>query len=132
MPSPTQRQGARHEHVAEEELTRRGYLVTERNVRTRRGEIDRIAEDGDVLVFVEIRSRSSLLHGRPSESVGTKKQRSVVRAAAEYLAQQPGTRERSCRFDVVEVVEDGAGVPLEIVVITGAFDASVLGRALLV
>ena len=82
MPSPTQRQGARHEHVAEEELTRRGYLITERNVRTRRGEIDRIAEDGDVLVFVEIRSRSSLLHGRPSESVGAKKQRSVVRAAA--------------------------------------------------
>lgn len=132
MPSPTQRQGARHEQVAEEELVRRGYTIVERNLRTRRGELDRIAEDDGVLVFVEIRSRSSVRHGRPGESVGHKKQRSVVRAAAEYLAGQPGSSARDCRFDVVEVVEDGAGVPIEIAVIAGAFDASVLGRALVV
>jgi putative endonuclease len=132
MPSPTQRQGARHEQVAEEELVRRGYTIVERNLRTRRGELDRIAEDEGVLVFVEIRSRSSVRHGRPGESVGHKKQRSVVRAAAEYLAGQPGSSARDCRFDVVEVVEDGAGVPIEIAVIAGAFDASVLGRALVV
>ncbi|MFO0724967.1 MAG: YraN family protein [Myxococcota bacterium] len=130
MPSSTQTRGSRYEDAAENELLRRGYHVLERNRRTRTGEIDRIALEGDTLVFVEVRSLTKDAHGRPGETVGAKKQRKLIRAAQEVLAAVPEYRGRACRFDVVEVLvgpEEGA---LEIVIIPGAFDATSRGRAL--
>lgn len=104
---------------------RAGYTILARNWRGGGGEIDRIALDRDVLVFVEVRARTRVRHGRPAATVGHAKQRKVVRAALAYR-RPPRLRIGGQRFDVVEVVFDREGRPLEVEIIRGAFDASVL------
>lgn len=80
-------------------LERRGYRIVERNHRNAAGEIDVIAEDGEVLCFVEIKARSETLFGSALAAVGARKQRRVARAAALYLALRG--IEPACRFDVL-------------------------------
>ena len=115
------RLGRRGEEAAERHLESRGYRVLERRYRTRAGEIDVIALDGPTLVFVEVKTRSSLTFGRPSEAVGPRKRFRIAAAASLYLASRGGT-ERPCRFDVVEVVEE-AGGRFHLRLIKDAFDA---------
>ena len=104
VPSPTQRLGAHQEAVAERALSRAGYQIAERNWRGAGGEIDRIAWDGETLVFVEIRARTRDRGGDPAATVGPAKQRHVIRAAAAYLmALSPLP---PVRFDVVAIVGD--------------------------
>lgn len=74
-------------------------------------------EDGDTLVFVEVRYRNSLRYGGAVDSIDARKRRRLCRAAAHYLARQQG-RERSGRFDVIAVTPDG-----RIEWIADAFDA---------
>jgi putative endonuclease len=69
---------------------------------TDRGEIDIVAQDGDTLVFVEVRARATLEFGSAAESVTDAKRRRVVAMAVEYLARH-GITDRPCRFDVVAV-----------------------------
>ena len=90
--------GAGAEALAAEFLTRHGLRVLERNYRVRGGEIDLICADGDCLVFVEVRLRSSRGFGGAGASITPAKQRRIVLAAGHYLA---GKRERPCRFDAV-------------------------------
>lgn len=81
-------------------LQRKGYRVLARNWCCKGGEIDLVCEDGDTVVFVEVRARSSNRHGTPGETVGSLKQRRLVRAAELWLLQ--ARRDDSpCRFDVV-------------------------------
>ena len=116
-----QRLGLAGEALAAAALTARGYAILERRYATDRGDIDIIAEDGDTLVFVEVRARATGEFGRAAESVTAAKQRQVARVAIEYLARHRIT-DRPCRFDVVAV--DGAlGPSPEITVYPGAFDA---------
>ncbi len=84
--------------------------------------MDRIAWDGDLLCFVEVRSRIGRAGGSPEESVGRSKRRRLVRAALAYLQGFPANSLPMVRFDVVSVLE-GDGEP-EIRVITNAFDAN--------
>jgi putative endonuclease len=91
------------EHEAAEELARRGYVIVARNYHCRGGEADLVAEDGDVLVFVEVKTRSQLRHGLPREAVGWTKQQRLGRAAEHYCAAQ-GIEDRPIRFDIVEVI----------------------------
>jgi len=70
-----------------------------RNYRTRQGEIDLVARDGDVLVFVEVRLRSGRGYGGAPASVTPHKQRRIQAAAQMYLRQFK--RPPRCRFDVV-------------------------------
>lgn len=92
--------GQRAEDRAVAALVRAGYRVVERNVRLRVGELDVVAYDGDVLVFVEVRSRADDRFGGALHAVPPTKQRQVARAAAAYLAlRRPPFR--TCRFDVV-------------------------------
>lgn len=122
MPSPTQRWGAARETLAEEALAREGYVVIERNWRLALGEIDRIAWEGDVLCFIEVRARATDLFGIPAATVNRAKQRRLIRAAAAYLARfSPGARPMA-RFDVVSIVDRGRG-SADITVIRNAFDA---------
>jgi putative endonuclease len=102
------RLGRRGEDAAERHLASLGYRILERRYRTRAGEIDFIAEEGATLVFVEVKTRSSLRFGRPSEAVGSRKRARIAAAASVYLAVRGGP-ERSCRFDVVEVLESMRG-----------------------
>jgi len=91
--------GVRAEILAAEHLARQGLVIVERNFRTRRGEIDLVARDGDSLVFVEVRMRSRADFGGAAGSVTAAKQARWVAAAQGYLAKIG--REPACRFDVV-------------------------------
>ncbi|MDH7571248.1 MAG: YraN family protein, partial [Armatimonadota bacterium] len=75
----------------------------------RLGEVDLVAEEGEHLVFVEVKARTSLNRGLPREAVDQRKQRRVQRAACCYAAEQGDLR--PWRFDVVEVVAVGGGPP---------------------
>lgn len=101
--------GKKGEQLAQRYLEERGYAILARNYRTRRGEIDIIAEDDETLVFVEVKTRQNALFGSPFEAVTARKQRQLIRAALDYLVRQEQA-ERSLRFDVVAVTMDG-GTP---------------------
>ena len=101
-------------------LASKGYRIKERNYRTRRGEIDIIAEQRDVLVFIEVKARSSDEHGRPLESVTSSKQRTISAVASIYLSTRE-KRERLTRFDVVEVHITPHGRVTKVEVVEGAF-----------
>ncbi|MBA3392027.1 MAG: YraN family protein [Deltaproteobacteria bacterium] len=97
--------GAHAESLATRVLLDRGYRIVERNYRIKAGELDVVARDGDILVFVEVRSRADGNHGEASEMVHRGKRRQVSRVAAHYLeARQPQFEE--CRFDVVAITGD--------------------------
>lgn len=106
----TLQQGHWWERRAEFFLRDRGLKILERNFRCRLGEIDLVAEDGNQLVFVEVRYRRSGRHGSGAESVGRRKQGRIASAAALYLARHRRQATRVCRFDVISVSdEDGPG-----------------------
>lgn len=107
------------EDLACDELRRRGYAILARRFRTRLGEIDIVARDGGTVVFVEVKARRSLAFGIPPESVTYRKRRRLCAMATEYLS-RGSAKARSCRFDVVSVLLDGATPVVDI--IRGAFD----------
>lgn len=81
-------------------LKRRKYRILETNYRCRYGEIDIIALDGETLVFVEVRARTSEVYGTPEESVNLRKQQRISMCALNYVSQR-GLDEVEARFDVV-------------------------------
>ncbi len=88
---------------AENLLKSAGLSIEARNWRCRQGEIDLIARDGDVLVFVEVRSRKRGDYGSAADSITTAKQRRVIASARQYLARLG--KLPACRFDVVTLDE---------------------------
>ncbi|TMA21226.1 MAG: YraN family protein [Deltaproteobacteria bacterium] len=121
MTTTRQRFGDAGEKAAEDWLARDGYRVVARKHRCPRGEVDLVVERGDLLVFVEVRTRATALFGGPEETVGAAKQRRIVRAARDFLARWRGPP-RGARFDVVAVI-DRPGAP-QLTHIPNAFDAS--------
>ena len=120
-PAPDRRElGREGEALAEAHLVGLGYQVLGRNHRTRRGEVDLICREGDVICFVEVRSRADERHGSPLETVGPAKARRVVAAATDW-AWRHGKLEAALRFDVVSVVR-GEGEP-RLTLVRDAFDA---------
>ena len=111
--------GRRGEAVAEAFLRERQYTIVARNYRCRAGEIDLVALDGPVLVFVEVRSRRGVGAGTPLESVDGRKQAQIARVAQHFLAAR-GWFDRDARFDVVGVRFDVEPPALEHV--RGAFE----------
>jgi putative endonuclease len=103
--------GALGEQAAAQLLVKSGYRIVARNHRCRSGEVDVIAEKGEVLVFVEVRTRATAAFGGPEETVGGRKQRRVIAAARDFLAQRRGPP-RAARFDVIAVVDGPAGPSL--------------------
>jgi putative endonuclease len=102
---PRYQRGIDAEAAAAGFLTRLGYRILATRWRCRGGEIDLIAEDGRTVVFVEVRMRTSLAHGRPEETIGSLKRRRLVGAAASWLT--ACGRGRPCRFDVVAIASRG-------------------------
>jgi len=98
----TREQGMLAEEAAAEHLRTLGYRVLDRNFRTRLGEIDIVAQDGETVVFVEVRSRADAAFGSPQETVGFVKRRRIIKAAAFYAQ----SRRLDCpmRFDVIAIV----------------------------
>ncbi len=108
------------EELAVAELERRGYAILARRYRTRAGEIDIIARDGETTVFVEVKARVSDEFGSAAEAVTAWKQRRLARMAVDYLA-RTGLACGPCRFDVVAI--DGIGGPSEVITVyPNAFD----------
>jgi putative endonuclease len=91
--------GGRAEALAATFLLQQGLAIVARNFRTRFGEIDLIARDGRVLVFVEVRMRRSSRYGGAVESITSRKRTRLVAAANGYLAMLG--REPPCRFDAI-------------------------------
>ncbi len=95
--------GRRGEEMAVAYLQAKGYTLLETNYRTKRGEIDCIFLDGEELVFVEVKTRSSNRFGDPLEAVGYRKWQQITRVAEQYLAQH-GDGDYSIRFDVIGII----------------------------
>jgi putative endonuclease len=119
--------GANGEEIAVRYLKGRGYMILERNYRTRLGEIDIVARHGPDLVFVEVKTRSDSAFGSPLESVTIPKQKQLSKVALEYMS-RCGAENRPARFDVVGVMVNGAdatpGQKATVELIQNAFDLS--------
>ncbi|HEX2950974.1 MAG TPA: YraN family protein [Armatimonadota bacterium] len=112
--------GALGERHAARALHAKGMQVLEANYRRKQGEIDLIARDGDILVFVEVRTRTSSGHVSPLESVNPHKQAQIIRMAHLYIRNRR-LPECHCRFDVVEVWATPTGTVTTVHHIPGAF-----------
>lgn len=84
-------------------LHQKGYRLLAAGYRCRMGEIDLIAQKGRELAFVEVKLRRNANFAEPREQVTAAKQRRVLLAARNFLAQHPEYGEHYCRFDVAEV-----------------------------
>jgi putative endonuclease len=102
MPSSRQRYGRKSEAHAARHLQTCGYVILEKNYRTQHGEIDIIAEDSGVIVFVEVKARKTESFGNPKGAVTEDKQRKISMVALQYL-KSTGQLAASARFDVVAV-----------------------------
>ena len=93
--------GALGEVRAERYLSEKGYTILDRNVRSSGAEIDLVAEDGGVIVFIEVKARTrSGVSGR--EAVTAAKQKRICKGAMYYLMRH-GLMNRQARFDVIEI-----------------------------
>ena len=91
------------ERVACRYLVSQGLVLLDRNWRSRAGELDVVARDGEDVVFVEVKTRRSLRYGPPAEALGPAKVRRLRMLACLWLAAS-GVRYQSIRFDVVSVL----------------------------
>ncbi len=101
-------------------LQSKGYIILERNYRTRLAEIDIIAKHDEFLVFVEVKARTNTRKGFPRETIGFAKQKKIILAAKYYLREN-GLFNARVRFDVVSIIKTGEGLEFEL--IANAFSA---------
>jgi len=95
--------GKEAEKAAVAFLKTQGYKIRECNYRTRFGEIDIIAQDKDVICFVEVKARHSLDLGSPEEAVFPRKQKQISKTAIHYLKMNK-LLEQAARFDVLALL----------------------------
>lgn len=100
--------GRRGEQLAAEHLSARGLTILDRNWRCPQGEIDLVARDGDVLVVVEVKTRSGVRFGHPLEAITPGKLARLRRLAGSWCQTHEG-RWRSIRIDAVAVIAPPAG-----------------------
>jgi len=103
--TPSQALGRRGEDLAHRFLRAKRFIIVARNYRLSSGdaEADLIAWDGDVLVFVEVKSRESADFGPPERAIGEEKRAHLLRIARQYT-RKTGTPWDRVRFDVVTVI----------------------------
>lgn len=94
--------GKKGEWIALNFLKEKGFEILETNFRLEKDEIDIIAKDGDSLVFVEVKTRSTDYFGEPEIAVGIKKEEFLIRAAENYLISNDLNKE--IRFDIISIV----------------------------
>jgi putative endonuclease len=115
--------GAAGEDAAARHLEQRGARIVERNFRTRYGELDIVAVDGDALVFCEVKARLGGTTARALEAVTPLKQLRLRKMAGEWFRSRPGgaARTRSVRFDAIGVVVSTGGRVLALEHLIDAF-----------
>lgn len=94
--------GKKGEDIACYHLQKLGYKIIFRNWRYRRYEIDIIAYDQDVLVFIEVKTRKGIEYGHPADFVDWDKQRKIIRASEQYLYRSKHNGE--IRYDIVSIL----------------------------
>jgi putative endonuclease len=114
--------GRAAEDAAASFLQSRGLQILYRNYRRRRGELDLIAREADVLVVVEVRMRTSAQFGGAAASINARKQARIIRATAQLLQQHRELARLRVRFDAV-VISDIRPETLNIEWIRHAFTA---------
>lgn len=105
MPDTSYQKGVDGEAAALAYLKNKGMAPLEMRYHSRFGEIDLVMEDGDALVFVEVKSRPKGQMGDGACAVTPQKQRRLIKTALCYLAEHP--TDRVARFDVVELTQNG-------------------------
>lgn len=110
--------GTNGELIAVNFLKNKGYHIVATNWRSGKKEIDIIAEIGDNIVFVEVKTRSNFDFGYPEEAVNERKKKLIKSAAEDYFLAFPG--EKQLRFDIISVLQQ-QNVAIEIVHIEDAF-----------
>jgi putative endonuclease len=96
------KKGTIGEDLAVDFLQKKGYRILQRNYRFEHGEIDIVAEDGNVLVFVEVKARRSKEFGEPEDAV-TPRKREKIRSTADGYLFENNIDDKECRFDVIAV-----------------------------
>lgn len=96
--------GTLGEELACRFLEEKGYQLLEKNWRFSRAEVDIIAKDGDILVFIEVKTRSSEYFGKPEEFVSAQKETLISDAAAVYM--EKIGHEWEIRFDIIAVLHN--------------------------
>lgn len=115
----TREQGNKAEDVAVEYLEKNGFIIRKRNFHFgKTGEIDIVAQEADILVFIEVKARWSQQFGTPESAVTLSKQRTIRKAAEGFLYVNK-IQNVECRFDVIAI--DFSVNPLEIRHLQAAF-----------
>jgi putative endonuclease len=102
LPAEKKEIGQRGEEMAVSFLKGLNYQILERNYRCKLGEVDIIALDNDTLVFIEVRTRSSLDFGLPQESINRRKRHQISKVALEFMLRKK-MKNIPARFDVVAI-----------------------------
>ena len=97
------------ERLARAFLVREGFRIIECNYRFHHGEIDIVAQEGEVLVFCEVKTRTNDRYGAPELALTSAKQRQIRKIALAYLTVHR-CHDRVCRFDVI-AIRLGQGAP---------------------
>lgn len=118
--------GAHGEEIAAQLLQQKGYRILARNWRSRHGEIDLIATSDEILVVVEVKTRTSSAFGFPEEAVTRAKQRKLIKTGWSYLVAH-GISDVPWRIDVVAIEVDDAGRPKRVEHYVNAVDDLDLG-----
>ena len=100
--------GKRYEDMAASYLTEQGLRIVEQNYFCPAGEIDLIAEDGDAIVFVEVKYRRTAGSGYAASAVTAQKQKTLYQCARFYIAHRGLSFDQSYRFDVIAI--DGSKI----------------------
>ncbi len=123
----TDDRGREGEALAERHLRGLGCRILERRHRNRGGELDLVALDGDTIVFVEVKARTSDFAGHPTEAVTHDKRRRLTAAALVYLKRRRWLGRR-VRFDVVSIAWTDDGTPPKLEHFRAAFEPPGFGQ----
>ncbi len=101
----SKKKGKSGENMAEELLIKAGYQIIKKNFRFGKGEIDIIAKDKGILVFVEVKTRTNLEYGQPEYAITKSKIRQLKKIAEAYYYVNK-IEEQECRFDVIAILAE--------------------------
>ena len=106
--------GKQGEEIAKKFLINLGYTIMETNWRFNKDEIDIIAKDGDEIVIVEVKTRSTDYYGFPEDAVNSRKEGFLIRATEAYL--EENDLDIDTRFDIVAIVSNKKGTQIHHIV----------------
>lgn len=98
--------GQKAEELACDFLLAQGLKLIIKNYRGPRGEIDLIMQEGNEIIFVEVRSRQNIFFGMPIETINSQKQQKIIQTALNYLQKHRLLNKTNCRFDVISVIKN--------------------------